>query len=242
MAGVGILLAAGTTTVTIEEIQQHRTYSWEVPNPGYKMLEQVPPQITIVPAKFPEPAGAWVAQNGNAIGIGARVNDMLELAYTTDARMVFPTKLPQERYDFIANLPQGSEQAMQTEIRKKFGLVGRREMIETNVLVLTMKYPNAQGLKPNRGGRMDRNPQFGEYSCINQPISGLTYFLELYLGTPVVDQTGLTGGFDIDVKWNDPDRQHRNVDGLKQALLDQLGLELVPGREPIEMLVVEKIK
>jgi hypothetical protein len=29
---------------------------------------------------------------------------------------------------------------------------------------------------------------------------------------------------------------------LKQAVLDQLGLELVPSYEPIEMLVVEKVK
>jgi len=29
---------------------------------------------------------------------------------------------------------------------------------------------------------------------------------------------------------------------LKQAVLDQLGLELVPSRESIEMLVVEKAK
>jgi uncharacterized protein (TIGR03435 family) len=66
--------------------------------------------------------------------------------------------------------------------------------------------------------------------------------LELYLGTPVVDRTGLAGGFDMDVKWNDTDKANRNVDGLKQALLDQLGLELVPARETIEMLVVERAK
>jgi len=29
---------------------------------------------------------------------------------------------------------------------------------------------------------------------------------------------------------------------LQQALLEQLGLELVPSREPIEMLMVEKVK
>ena len=32
------------------------------------------------------------------------------------------------------------------------------------------------------------------------------------------------------------------LEALKEALLDQLGLELVPSREPIEMLVVEKVK
>jgi hypothetical protein len=32
------------------------------------------------------------------------------------------------------------------------------------------------------------------------------------------------------------------LDLARKALLDQLGLELVPSREPIEMLVVEKVK
>jgi uncharacterized protein (TIGR03435 family) len=97
-------------------------------------------------------------------------------------------------------------------------------------------------LKPNRTGGHNNNPQFGEYSCINQPISALTYFLELYLGTPVVDRTGLAGRFDMDVKWEDTDKANRNIGGLKRALLDQLGLELVPSNMPIEMLVVEKVE
>ena len=43
-------------------------------------------------------------------------------------------------------------------------------------------------------------------------------------------------------KWDAQDWEHRNPDGLKQALFDQLGLELAPGRAPIEMLIVEKNK
>jgi uncharacterized protein (TIGR03435 family) len=54
------------------------------------------------------------------------------------------------------------------------------------------------------------------------------------------DRTGLADRFDIDLKWDERDRQHRNSEGLKQVLLDHLGLELVPGRESIDMLVVEK--
>jgi uncharacterized protein (TIGR03435 family) len=90
----------------------------------------------------------------------------------------------------------------------------------------------------------------------------ITSFLEGYFGTPVIDQTGLTQHFHIDFKWNEPlggeargggqtasdwlggivspgDPDH---DALKHALLDQLGLELVPTNMPIEMLVVEKAK
>jgi len=239
-----VLLVAGTATVTVKEIHNHRMYSWEVPSPDIKVLEQAPPQVTIFPAKFLKSGGGgWVAQNGRVLGISTGIIDMLEAAYATQARMVFTTELPQERYDFIANLPTGTAQALQMEIKRKFGLVGRLETIETNVLVLTVKYPNAPGLKANRTpGRSMCNPQFGEYTCANQPISGLTYFLELYLGTPIIDRTGLQGGFDMEVKWDDTDKANRNVDGLKQALVEQLGLELVPSREPIEMLVVEKVK
>jgi uncharacterized protein (TIGR03435 family) len=62
------------------------------------------------------------------------------------------------------------------------------------------------------------------------------------LGIPVIDQTGLTNNFDIDLKWKQSNWREPNPDGLKQAVLDQLGLELAPSREPIEMLVVEKVK
>jgi uncharacterized protein (TIGR03435 family) len=65
-------------------------------------------------------------------------------------------------------------------------------------------------------------------------MSKLVEFLENALGTPVVDRTGLTGHFDIYVKWDG------TPDGLTKALLPQLGLELVPSRESIEYLVVGK--
>ena len=57
-----------------------------------------------------------------------------------------------------------------------------------------------------------------------------------------MDQTGLAGRYDIDLKWDEPDHQHPNVDGIKAALRIQLGLELVPTNLPVEMLVVEKAK
>ena len=59
---------------------------------------------------------------------------------------------------------------------------------------------------------------------------------------PVVDNTGLTGRFDIDLFWDAPDYQHQNPDALKKAVLDELGLELIPAKEPIDMLVVERAR
>jgi uncharacterized protein (TIGR03435 family) len=60
------------------------------------------------------------------------------------------------------------------------------------------------------------------------------------LGIPVVNETGLAGRrFDFELTWEQPEGR-LNVDGLKRALVDQLGLELVPAREPVEMVVVSQ--
>ncbi|MGB7749761.1 MAG: TIGR03435 family protein [Verrucomicrobiia bacterium] len=245
VVGTSVLLAVGTTTVTVKEIHDHRMYSWEVPNPNIGLLGQAPPQVTILPAKFLKSGGAgWAANNGRVLGISAGIIDMLEAAYATQARMVFSTELPQGRYDFIANLPNGTAQALQAEIRKKFGLVARREMIKTNILLLTVKYPNADGLQPNRSRIPGhRNPPYINFSGVNVPVSSLTYYLELYLRTPVVDRTGLKGGFDIEFKPADgQDSNHPDLDLMNHDLSEQLGLQLVPINMPIEMLVVEKAK
>jgi uncharacterized protein (TIGR03435 family) len=84
------------------------------------------------------------------------------------------------------------------------------------------------------------NNEGSRFSCVNLPLTGLVDYLEYYLKIPVIDQTGLTGRFDIDLQLNEQDGQQHNPAVLKQALLDELGLELVPGYEPVEMLVIEK--
>jgi uncharacterized protein (TIGR03435 family) len=82
-------------------------------------------------------------------------------------------------------------------------------------------------------------PQTDQFNRTNQVISTLALFLENQLQIPVMDQTKLTNYFDINLRWNKNDPQHEK---LKQGLIDQLGLELVPTNMPIEMLVVEKVK
>jgi uncharacterized protein (TIGR03435 family) len=61
----------------------------------------------------------------------------------------------------------------------------------------------------------------------------LVYYLENALGTPVIDQTGLTGHFDIYIHWDG------TREGLIKAMLPQTGLELVSDRAKIDFLVVE---
>ena len=86
----------------------------------------------------------------------------------------------------------------------------------------------------------------GIISMMDADANELAEQLENCVKIPVINQTGLTNNFDFEIKWNNgqligaPD--YPNLDTLKQALADQISLELVPTNMPIEMLVVEKVK
>jgi uncharacterized protein (TIGR03435 family) len=250
VSGVVVLLAAGTTTITVKEIQEHRTYPWQVEGFDSRVLERQPPQVRILSSKARNSAYGSVGYTNGQIklmGIGVSAERVLLAAYRfySPTRTTLATELPQGRYDYIASLQMGNEEALQQEIKKKIGIIAKRETREADVLLLNIQNPDAPGLKQShensQAGATTRSGGPGQWSCKNLTLSGLADYLENDLGIPVIDRTGLTNSFDIDLKWKQSSWTEPNPDGLKQAVLDQLGLELVPSREPIEMLVVEKV-
>ena len=61
---------------------------------------------------------------------------------------------------------------------------------------------------------------------------------------PVIDRTGLTGYYDIDLEWTpDPGAATPDVPpSLFTALQEQLGLKLEPGRAQVDVLVIEHVE
>jgi uncharacterized protein (TIGR03435 family) len=221
---------------------------WRHPTNNYATLPWKAPQVAILPPKNPamqnilhgSPDGLkWV-------GIGVPVQTIAWIAYDSrPARIVFDTPRTTERYDFITSLEQQSLEALQRELKSVLGFTGRREVRETDVLFLTIQSPDAPGLKPATSRGTQNWRQAGRYYCDDVPLSstnralqGLAGFLEQAFNRPVIDQTGLTQHFNIDLRWDA--RHPRQREAVKEAILNQLGLELVPGRESVEMLVMEK--
>jgi uncharacterized protein (TIGR03435 family) len=84
------------------------------------------------------------------------------------------------------------------------------------------------------------------------PMARLAAFLGGVLGRVVVDETGLTGPFDVDLQWRpdiglSPDLTEAAKlriearPALPVALREQLGLELQSRRAPVDLVVVESI-
>jgi uncharacterized protein (TIGR03435 family) len=198
-----------------------------------RVIDRARPQVRILASKFPR-FGGWGESNGRIMGLGAPANYVVQAAWNYGShRTIFAADIPTGRYDFISSLPAGNREALQQQIKKQFGLAGRIEAVETNVLFLKVKSQNAPGLVPGTvpGGGMSAGS--GYFQCDGEPISILAGVLESSRGVPVIDQTGLTNAFNINLKW------HKDSD-LKQVLGDKLGLELVPGQAPVEFLIVDK--
>jgi hypothetical protein len=252
VVGVGILLAAGTTTVTVKEIQEHRNQEWQLGDINTTFLLEPPYRTVILPTKSAERShkngtgGTASTADGRGYGINASIEDMLRWAFPNNhdelspARTILATELPTNRYDYFTNLPNGSREALGQEIKRKLGVIGRFETIETNVLFLKVKYPNAAGLKLSMSKTDSSSIGNGEMSVVGENMNGLALGLEMLFEIPVINQTALTNSFDFKFVWDEYAGGYPNLNGLKQALTDQLGLELVPGTAPIKMLVVQK--
>ena len=260
VAAVGILFAAGTTTVTVEKIHEHQNETWQLGKLNADFLQKPPYRTVILPTKSAKRSRkngfggmVWIA-DGRVYGLNAPIEEMLRVANVdygsvSQSRTVLNVEIPTNRYDFFSNPPKGSKSALRLEIKRKLGVAGRFETIETNVLFLKVRYPDAAGLKPSvskNGSTSDGN---GSIRMARATTDDLAVVMENHFKIPVINQTGLTNNFDIKIQWNDQDKTAGNghpirfhLDELKQALTDQLGLELVPAIAPVEMLVIERAK
>lgn len=274
VVGVGVLLATGTTTIVVKEIQAHRTYPWQDMVDGNKQalkaLDTTPPQVRIVRSKFAtdQPHPRFLDDLGSPdrwrfIFAHVTPDEIVRAAYfdyTTHINndfaflVVSPPDMPVGFYDCIANLPSGSHEALQQLVREKFGLVGKYEMRDLDVLLLQVDHSNAPGLKPGTppppGPRPPSRISNGIVYYKNRSMSELAAILQRRLEFPVVDQTGLAGNYDLDTpnEFGGPNvpgktgASPQRIESARQWLHNELGLKLVPNRQPHEVFVIEKVK
>lgn len=164
-----------------------------------------------------------------------------------------------ERYDVEAKAagdaaPNRSQlrAMLQNLLADRFGLTLRHESKEMPVFVLEA---GKGGSKLRPAMHPDVPVMFQVFQrrqivAENAPLDHLTDVLTWLLGRPVLDRTGLEGGFDYKLEWvpdelqlqsqEAPPQTDGNAPPLGVALQQQLGLRLASAREPVTLLTVEK--
>jgi uncharacterized protein (TIGR03435 family) len=259
IAGASLLLAAGAIAIPpAEPLSAASPYDsiWQNPDSSsLDRLDTAPPTLIVRPTQFPNSPSVGIGMD-KAVYINQSLPYLLANAYDIDPwRMALPDDLPVGNYDYLATLPERQNNAaLRKEIQKQFGLIaGKREERETGVYLLQVK--DAAKLqshlsKAGNPGVFWGNGQGETFS--NEPLSesgseqNLRYVLECDMKQPILDRTGSHDHYDIEYQSPRSPRSTpaSQVDKVKAVndQLDNYGLELVPAREKIKMLVVDRVK
>jgi len=122
--GAGVLIiGVSTGTLLFKKWEAYQAYrdSWRIAGLDSGGVERALPQVRILPTQFVPPTHnlAQTASNDRWGGIGVSVGEIVWAAYDwRPGRIVFAEGPSAERYDFIANLAQGSAAAWQKELKK----------------------------------------------------------------------------------------------------------------------------
>ena len=82
----------------------------------------------------------------------------------------------------------------------------------------------------------DRAPRFiDRFSATGMPFEAICKSLEQLIGRPLVDETGLSGIYDLDLK-----SHPKTVDAFLQSLREEAGLVITPATRDVPHLIVRR--
>jgi len=172
-----------------------------------------------------------------------------------------PSWITSEGFDIDAKAerPQkATHDMMKSLLASRFQLKVHREAKETAVYFLVvargglrMKL-SADQTEPEKGGPKEMGP--GRLVGEGIPMYVITNLLSNMLGRAVINNTGLTGKYDVQLQpvpdslpsQTDPADPLTQADALNLAVMEavekQLGLKIEPGKAPGEILVIDRIE
>jgi uncharacterized protein (TIGR03435 family) len=257
--------------------------AWEIPTPppAKPMAADADPSFEVATIK-PNDSGATRMQGLNIRGRNfttraSSLQDLISFAYSVQSKQIVnaPSWIDTDRYDINA-LPDAegvpNPEQVRIMIRKlladRFQLKFHHEQREMSAYVLTvakggdkLKPTQIHGNLPGLGFR----PGDGGLTLItmNATIPDLTGFLQiLVLDRPVVDQTGLTGHYDMQCTFSpddsqfgghppmppkssdtaQPDATANTAPSLYDAFEQQLGLKLSAEKTAVDVIAIDQVQ
>lgn len=236
-----------------------------------KALEAAPPPslpnlsfdvVSIRPSKTAEPAMNITKNRFIARGVPAwmLVFNAYGLRPSSDLPGL-PGWARTEQYDFEATMDEATAAAfekvprdqqgdvfqlmLQKVLADRFKLKMHNEMREQPIYTLVVAKGGAKlkpSAHPEAHGSMQWQP--GKLQILNGEIDNMLYALSDALGRDVVNKTGLTAHYDIDLTWTPDEAQALPNAGptLLTSIEEQLGLKLEATRGPVKTYVVDHLE
>ena len=267
----------GVTSQPLDFSRTTKETAWEIPAPPPRKLmpTDADPAFEVSTIK-PNNSGvmglqALTFRGRNFITDNSSLADLIMFAYSVQMKQIIgaPDWIEKDRYDISATPDQeGTPTADQVRvmIRKlladRFQLKFHHDKRELSAFVLTVAKEGSK-LKPGQpngnlhGIGIQAAPTGALMFANNAPIPAFTNFLQsIVFDRPVVDQTGLTGKYDITVTFTPDDSLFNGqpigvpkpadgvepAPGLFDAIQQQLGLKLTAEKTQVDVLAIDHVE
>jgi len=188
--------------------------------------------------------GGVIEKNGRHEVYGETLRQILSEVYEVpENRVDAPEWCSKASYDYSVVTPQ-HEEALRGSLLKQaleaaFRLKVHKEMKETSVYILRKLDGEQPKLRAatTQGQSSHWSPGKGNMEAMGASVGSITHVAQFVLGEEILDETGLTGRYDFDLKWD-----ASQPASLVAAIHDQLGLGLVIANRKLNHLVVDSIE
>jgi uncharacterized protein (TIGR03435 family) len=268
----------GVTALPLDLARPTKETAWEIPAapaPVKLMAADADPAFEVATIK-PNDSGLGSMQVLTLKGrsfttVNSSLADLMMFAYGVQMKQIIgaPDWIEKDRYDIAATPDQEGRPTadqVKTMIRKllveRFQLKFHHEKRELSAFILTVGKDGSKlkAAQPNgnlHGIGVQPAPTGAMMFANNSPIAAFTSFLQsLVLGRPVVDQTGLTGRYDLTVTFTPDDSLFNGhslgfpkpADGVEpapslfEAMQQQLGLKLTAEKTQVDVLIVDRVE
>jgi uncharacterized protein (TIGR03435 family) len=227
------------------------------------------PAFDVASVKPANPSSRGISLSGDPSRLAIRnvtIKLLIGLAYNVKDFQILggPRLLDSEGYDIEAtygvNSPERRDRRLtfvtiqadsqvrlmlQTLLMDRFHLAIRHEKKELPAYSLNIA-KNGPKLRESITPEdlQDMRVDLGQIQSNRMSMEQLAGVLSRLLGIPVVDQTGLTSYYDLSLKWS-PDEASADTTpapSIFTAIQEALGLRLVSGREPVDVLVIDHVE
>ena len=199
-------------------------------------------------------------RNGTFHATGITAKNCIALAYDFPSFQLAggPGWIGDQRYDIVAKMPAGvavpppgperqaqMRMALQALLADRFQLVIHREtkIMPAYVLVAAKNGFKLKDTTQNGRGSFSFGP--GKFKAQGISIADLARNLSGILNSPVADQTGIKGIFDLTLEWSTDSSDAAEPSlgpSLFTAMQEQTGLKLETQKAPVEMIVIDRIE
>ncbi len=221
------------------------------------------PEFDVATVKIAHPEGDRIDMNLGTIRnehltlTNATLSDCIKFAWTlaSDAQLAGPDwiKSKEYLYDVVAEATPGTPREqelimLQNLLAERMELKTHHEQRPATYLAL-VSGKNGPKLQPAVDASPAAHAQglVGRIAGPHMAMSTLALLLSRFEHETVIDQTGLTGFYQVKLEWTPDDPRmaaialSTDAPSLFTAIQQQLGLKLVPRKGPIDVLVIDSV-